>query len=86
MKKLGFKNKEEFIEESIRTFLAARKDLRISLAANMYKDEKISLGKAMEISRLNIEEMKEELHRRGIERKTTDMEKSSERALKYTRR
>jgi|GEM_PF-6438537 len=83
VKKLGFKSKEEFIAESIRTYLAARKDLRVALAVNLYKDEKISVGKAMELSGLNIEELKEELEKRGIKRITFDTEAASENVLGY---
>lgn len=86
VKKLGFKSSEEFITESIRTYLAARKDLRVALAVNLYKDEKISLGKAMEISGLNIEELKEELKKRGIKRITFDTETASENVLSYLKR
>lgn len=86
VKKIGFKTKEEFIAESVRTYLAARKDLRIALAVNLYKDEKVSLGKAMELSGLNIEEFKEELRKKGIKRKTIDTETDSEIALKHSRR
>lgn len=77
VEKLGFKSKEEFIAESIRTYLAARKDLRVALAVNLYKDEKISLGKAMEISNLDIEELKEELKKIGVKRITFDTETAS---------
>nr|MBC8521467.1 UPF0175 family protein [Methanomicrobia archaeon] len=38
-------------------------------ACELYKRDEISLGKACEIASLNIEEMKEELHKRGIRRK-----------------
>ena len=61
-----YKNEEEFIKEAISTLLAARKDLRVSIACELYKRGEISLGKACEIVSLNIEEMKEVLYRRGI--------------------
>jgi len=44
------------------TLLAARKDLRVSIACELYKRGEISLGKACEIASLNIEEMKEVLY------------------------
>ncbi len=86
VKKLGFKSKEEFIAESVRTYLAARKDLRIALAVNLYKNEKISLGKAMEISNLNIEELKGELKKKGVGRLTFNTETASEHVLSYVKR
>jgi predicted HTH domain antitoxin len=64
-----YRDEEEFIKEAINTLLAARKDLRVSIACELYKKEEISLGKACEIASLNIEEMKEVLHKRGISRR-----------------
>jgi len=63
-----YRDEDEFIKEAVNTLLAARKDLRVSIACELYKREEISLGKACEIASLNIEEMKEELHKRGIRR------------------
>ena len=80
---LGFKNREEFVEEAVRTYLAARKDVRILLAATLYKEEKISLGKAIEMSGVNIEEFKDYLKEKGIGRKTSGAAKSNDNALKY---
>lgn len=42
-------------------------DSKIEKAVELYREEKISLGRAAEISDLNYEEMKEELSERGIE-------------------
>ena len=60
----------EFLRDSMRTLLAARKDLRISIATVLYKEGKISLGKAVEIADTNYEEMKRILNEKGIMRKT----------------
>ena len=56
----------EFLRDAMRTLLAARKDLRIAIASILYKDGKISLGKAVEIADVNYEEMKKILVERGI--------------------
>jgi predicted HTH domain antitoxin len=64
-----YRDEDEFIKEAVNTLLAARKDLRVSIACELYKRDEISLGKACEIASLDIEEMKEELHNRGIRRK-----------------
>ena len=56
----------EFLRDAMRTFLNNRKDLRIAIAAALYQDGKISLGKATEISEVSYEEMKELLVKRGI--------------------
>ncbi len=71
-----YKNEEEFVNDAINTLLAARKDLRISIACELYRKDAVSLGKACEIASLDIEEMKGVLHEKGIVRKvhTTPVE------------
>jgi len=61
----------EFLRDAMRTLLASRKDLRISIALVLYKEGKISLGKAVEIADSNYAEMKRILAEKGIIRKTT---------------
>lgn len=78
---LGFKSREEFLGEAVRTYLAARKDLRVEMAVGLYKKGEISLGKAKELAGLSIEELKEDLDERGIDRLTSDVRRS----LKYSR-
>src|SRR3989338_5557165 len=56
----------EFLRDAMRTLLASRKDLRMALASVLYKDGKISLGKAVEIADVGYEEMKKILVERGI--------------------
>ncbi len=56
----------EFLRDAMRTMLSARKDLRIAIASVLYRDGKISLGKAVEIADVNYEEMKKILVERGI--------------------
>lgn len=63
-----YKSGEEFIKDAINTLLAARKDIRIAVACELYKRRDISLGKACEIASVNIEEMKEILHKKRIKR------------------
>ena len=85
-----YRDEEEFIKEAINTLLAARKDLRVSIACELYKKEEISLGKACEIASLNIEEMKEVLYKRGIRRRVNvsseEMERMAKRAIELARR
>ena len=59
----------EFLRDAMRTLLAARKDVRISVAVVLYEEEKISLGRAVEIAGVNYEEMKRILAEKGIVRK-----------------
>jgi predicted HTH domain antitoxin len=67
-----YKNETEFLEDAVRTLLAARRDVRIEVACYLYDAGEISIGKACEIVGVDIEEMKEIFHKRGIRRKTSD--------------
>ena len=60
----------EFLRDAMRTILAERKDLRIAIACVLYKDGKVSLGKAVEIADVSYEEMKKILFEKGIKRKS----------------
>jgi len=85
-----YRDGEEFVKEAINTLLAARKDLRISIACELYKKGEISLGKACEIASLNIEEMKEVLYKKGIKRRVNvsveEMESMAKKAIELARR
>ncbi len=73
----------EFLRDAMRTLLAARKDLRTSIACVLYKNGKISLGKATEIAETDYEEMKRTLHSRGITlRRGAETQEEAERRLK----
>jgi predicted HTH domain antitoxin len=63
-----YASESEFLAEAIRTLLAARPDLRVALACKLYEHGVISLGKAAELSDLDLEAMKHALHRHGISR------------------
>ena len=84
-----YRDEEEFIKEAINTLLAARKDLRVSIACELYKIDEISLGKACEIASINIEEMKEVLYKRGIRRNVNvsseEMENMAKKAVELIR-
>lgn len=67
-----YASEESVLADAVRTLLAARPDLRVAAACRLYETDRFSLGKASEWSGLSIEEMKEELHRRGIQRLTED--------------
>ena len=85
-----YRDEEEFIKEAINTLLAARKDLRVAIACELYKREEISFGKACEIASLNIEDLKEELYKKGIRRKVNvsldEMEGMAKKAVELARR
>ena len=63
-----YENEETFLTDAVRTFLAARPDLREAVACRLYERGIFSLGRAAEWSGLSIEAMKAALHRHGIER------------------
>lgn len=65
-----YESSDDFLKDAINTLLAARKDLRVSLASELYKRGEISFGKACEIASVGIEEMKKILHKKGIVRKS----------------
>ena len=67
-----------------------KKDLRITIACELYKRGKILFGKACEIASFNIEEMKEILYKRGFKRHVNvsleEMEGMAKKAIEFARR
>jgi len=61
-----FGNRSELIREAIRELLIKLEKNRMNIAIDLYRNGKISLGKAAEISRVGYEKMKEILMERGI--------------------
>ena len=84
-----YKTEEEFVKEAINTLLAARKDLRVVIACELYKRDEISLGRACEIASMDIEGMKDVLYKRGIKRRVNvrleEMENMAENAVELAR-
>jgi predicted HTH domain antitoxin len=64
--KLGY-NKGEILHNALKMYLDANKDLKEKLAVELYKEGKVSLGKASEIADLSYEEMKELLIKNNVE-------------------
>lgn len=67
-----YANAEAVLTDALRTLLSARPDLRVAVACHLYAKDRFSLGRAAEWAGLTIEDMKEELHNRGIPRSTED--------------
>lgn len=67
-----YKSQEEFLSHAVNTLLAARPDLRETIACRLYEKGVFSLGRAAEWSGLSIEEIKESLHRMGIIRQSSE--------------
>jgi predicted HTH domain antitoxin len=55
--KLGY-DVDGLLRDAVKMFLAANKDFREKIALELYKEGKISLGKASEIAGLSYEDMK----------------------------
>ena len=63
-----YDSSSEFLRDAIRSLLRERNEIRIAIASVLYKEKKISLGKAVEISGTNYDEMKKLLAEKGIKR------------------
>ena len=63
--KLGY-TEDEIVHDALKMFFTVNRDLRESTAIELYKDNKISMGKACEIADMSYEELKNLLHKNGI--------------------
>ena len=63
-----YDSEEELVAEAVRTFLAARPDVRVAATCRLYERGTVSLEKAGELAGLNSVAMKQTLHQRGISR------------------
>ncbi|MDP2766155.1 MAG: UPF0175 family protein [Candidatus Methanoperedens sp.] len=67
IKKTGlYRDEGKFIKDAVNTLLSARKDVMESLAIELYKEGKISLGRFAELMNLSYEESKEFLASKNI--------------------
>jgi predicted HTH domain antitoxin len=62
-------NMSELIREAVRTYIGQQKITNVDLAVELYKKEKISLGKAAAIAGLSYDEMLDTLYLRGVQPK-----------------
>ncbi|OQX22536.1 MAG: hypothetical protein BWK75_00505 [Candidatus Altiarchaeales archaeon A3] len=62
----GYKDKNEFIKETIKTFFSARKDLRVKVAIDLYRRGEVSLGRCAEIVGVSYDEAINLLTKKGI--------------------
>jgi predicted HTH domain antitoxin len=63
--KLGY-DVEGLLRDAVNLFLTANKEFREKIAVELYKDDRISLGKASEIAGLSYESMKGLLRENNI--------------------
>ena len=61
-----YENKSEVFRTALREFLAKNRNLRISIAIEMYKADKATFAKAAEIAGVPYEEMKEIFWENGV--------------------
>jgi len=59
---------DELVADAVRTFLAARPDIRVAAACRLYERGTVSLEKASELAGLDIVAMKQALHEQGVSR------------------
>lgn len=64
--KLGY-NKGEILHNALKMYLDANKELKEKLAVELYKEGKVSLGKASEVADVSYEEMKELLAKNKVQ-------------------
>ena len=79
-----YASEAELIADAVRTFLAARPDVRLTTACRLYDQGKLSLDKTAELAGLDIEQIKQALAERDISRaapesldETTEMARAS---------
>ncbi|MEA2033393.1 MAG: UPF0175 family protein [Euryarchaeota archaeon] len=70
------------IVDAVRALLEKKPELRREIAIHLYKNGEVSLWKASEIARMNIEEFKEVLSHRGIKIKLSGTKEESDKRLK----
>lgn len=61
-----FEDEENLIDEAFRTLLEIRPDLRIEIAIQLYKSDKISFSRAAEIAGVSLEGLKTIFKSRGM--------------------
>ena len=59
-------NTDDFIKDAIRSLFEYKPIMKIDAAIELYKESKVSLGKAAEIAGMNIIQFKEVLGNRGM--------------------
>jgi len=74
-----FTSKSDVVKTAIRLLKERHPEYRTDIAVNLFKEDKVSLGRAAEIAGMSRESFKEVLKERGIEREISMREDSEER-------
>lgn len=61
-----FKDKSDVLREAINTFFAVKPKMRLEAAIQLFKDKKVTLGRAAEIAGIDRWQLKDILGDRGI--------------------
>lgn len=75
-----YSSKSDVVKDALRNFLETKSNLRLSAAVELYKDKKLSLGKAAELAGVNIVEFKNLLTSREFVRKIKATKEEMEKA------
>ena len=62
-----YSNKSEVVRDALRILFETKSQLRLAAAIELYKKERVTLGRAAELAGLNFFEFKDVLKDRGIE-------------------
>ncbi len=82
-----YSNMSEFIREAVRRYVQEQKISPVDLAIELYKREKVSLGKAAAVAGLTYDEMLDVLFLHGVEPKTGPVSSSqAQRELETAKR
>lgn len=63
-----YRNKEALLEEAFRTMIEVKPSVRLEMAVELFKSEKVSMSRAAEIAGISIEGFKNLLESKGIKR------------------
>lgn len=77
-----FTSKSDVVKTALRMLKERHPEYRTDIAVEMFKDDKVSLGRASEIAGMSRESFKEVLEERGVEREIEAREGSEERIKK----
>lgn len=68
----NYASEAELVTDAVRTLLAARPELRVATACQLYARGTVSLGRGAELAGLDVVRFKHALHERGITRSASE--------------
>lgn len=63
-----YRNREALLEEAFRTMIEVKPSVRLEMAMELYRSEKVSMSRAAEIAGISIEGFKNFLESKGLKR------------------